>query len=107
MGSPNSDIGVTPGPVSAAAVQFKMDRAAGADKAALSKADTAATAHSGWASSAATTACVTAWRTRMHEMGNDVEAAADGVTHSMDVYMNSDISVSSRLHQQATWLEES
>jgi alcohol dehydrogenase class IV len=40
-------------------------------------------------------------------MGENVETAADALTKAMDAYMSTDVSVSSQLHQQATWLEQS
>ncbi|GAA1892358.1 hypothetical protein [Streptantibioticus ferralitis] len=101
------DIGVTPKPVTAAAAKFKSDRAAGAHKANLSDAESAGKAHSGWASGAANDACVSAWQSRLRELGKNVETAADAVTKAMDAYVSTDMSVSNQLHQQATWLEQS
>lgn len=101
-----ANIGVTPGPVSAAAAKFKTDSAAGAAKTGLDDVRAAAQAHAGWASAAASNACANQWRNHLHDLGRRVEAAADGITQAMNTYMDTDVSVGTELHQQAGWLED-
>jgi hypothetical protein len=101
------DIGLTPGPVKAAAVNFKADKAAGKGKAHLGDAAAVGRAHGGWASGTANDVCISTWQDRLRSLSATVESAADTLSTSMDDYEATESAISTHLRQDATWLENS
>ncbi|MFJ4189972.1 hypothetical protein [Kitasatospora sp. NPDC089509] len=71
----------------------------------LKDASAAGAGHPGWKASAASSACVTAWRERLHREADEVEAAAKALASSANSYVTTDRTVAGSLTEDATWLK--
>lgn len=96
---------VEPVAVRGVAVKFSEDKAGAAHREQMEDAAAAGRAHPGFASSAASDACVEAWQSRLHALGKETDTAADGLTRAMDDFVSTDGDVAGGLRRQATWLE--
>lgn len=92
-------------PVLGIATKFLADRADGEHRALLGGAEAAAKPHQGWASAAASAACVSAWQARLHRLSTEADNVANAVTKSMDTYVDADKSAADELRKQAEWFE--
>jgi hypothetical protein len=103
---PEPGITVEPPSPTKVARQFHTASEAGRNRTTLDDPMTAGHAHRGWAVAGPNTDCITAWRERLHELGDAARTAACGITSAMDDYIGADESAGARLNRDARWLED-
>ena len=97
--------GVKPPTPKSVAARFLEQSANGQNSTKLDDPVTAGESHTGWAVSAPNSACVTAWRHRLHELGASARTAAGAITESMNDYVGTDTSIAEALRKGADALE--
>ncbi|MDI5963459.1 hypothetical protein POF50_008210 [Streptomyces sp. SL13] len=99
------DVYVEPVAIRGAAVKFGEDKAGTAHREQMTNAAAAGRAHPGFASGAASDACVQAWQSCLHTLGEQTDTAAAELTRAMDDFVSTDGDVVDGMRRQATWLE--
>jgi hypothetical protein len=100
------DLGLTDGPIRTKAAGIRTANSEAKEKSKLDDAEAVGKIHSGWVAGPASNDCVTAWQSRLHELSDLVEDAANALTKVMDKQISDDVSIAQRLKAQADWLED-
>ncbi|TVL91737.1 hypothetical protein [Streptomyces sp. SAJ15] len=99
------DLFIDPPSPKKSAAAFHLASQEGRNKTKLDDPVTAGETHADWAVAEPNEACVSAWRGRLHKLGEQARLAASTITDAMDDYVDTDTSFGAELRKDADWLE--